>query len=423
MTSKSKSGPAATALPAAYRADWIFPVCGPPIRDGVVEIAADGRIAAVRTGRDRDAVDLGGCAVVPGLVNAHVHLEFSDLAAPLGPVRPFSQWVRNVVAHRRRRVESTEAIVQRGLNELAANGTVAAGEIATSDDVAAYANGGVDVTVFRELIGPLPEQWPALLAAAERHVAVQPAAPNLRHGLSPHAPYTVPQELFERAVELSVQYDAPIAAHLAETAAERELLADGTGELVAMMRSLDLWRDELHPRGRRPIDWLRRLATSPNGLVIHGNFLDDEELEFLAGSTLSLVYCPRTHAGFEHPPHPFRRLIERGGQVALGTDGRSSNPDLDLWQEAVFLRQRHADLRCDTILDLITSSGAAALGLADRCGVLDVGRRADFAVVRLAAPGGTEPPDLFTDGSAVAQVYRAGIAVDRPSTDSLRRIR
>ncbi|MGC1272497.1 MAG: amidohydrolase family protein [Planctomycetaceae bacterium] len=407
----------------AYRADWIFPVCGPPIRDGVLEITADGRIAAIRTGRDRDAVDFGECAVVPGLVNAHVHLEFSDLVRPLGPARPFSQWVRNVVAHRRQRLDSTEAIVRRGLNELAISGTAAAGEIATSDGIDAYASGAVDVTIFRELIGPLPEQWPALLAAAERHVAGQPAAPGLRHGLSPHATYTVPQELFERAVDLSVRYDASIAVHLAETAAERELLADGTGELVELMRSLDLWRDELHPRGRRPLDWLRRLAETPQGLVIHGNYLDDDELEFLAGSTLSLVYCPRTHSYFEHPPHPFRRVIELGGRVALGTDGRSSNPDLDLWQEAVFLRQRHADLGCDTILDLITSSGAAALGIADRCGVLDVGRRADFLVVRLAAVGGTEPPDLFADGNAVSQVFRAGIAVDRPSTDSLRRIR
>ncbi|HEX6987300.1 MAG TPA: amidohydrolase family protein, partial [Planctomycetaceae bacterium] len=270
-------------LPAAYRAAWVFPVAGPPLPDGVIEVDAAGRIVGVSSGRNRDAIDLGETAVVPALVNAHVHLEFSDLAAPVGPPRPFPEWVRNVVARRRGRTGPVEAILRRGLEEVAQTGTAAVGEIATSDAPEAYA-GGVDVTVFREVIGPLPEQWPGLLDAAERHLAEATLSPNVRLGLSPHAPYTVPQELFERSVELAERHEAPVAVHLAETAAERELLADGTGELVEMMRSLGLWRPELHPTGRRPLDWLRTLAGASRALVVHGNYLDDEELDCLAAA-------------------------------------------------------------------------------------------------------------------------------------------
>jgi cytosine/adenosine deaminase-related metal-dependent hydrolase len=231
-----------------------------------------------------------------------------------------------------------------------------------------------------------------------------------RPGLSPHAPYTVPQELFERAIGLAVRHAAPVAVHLAETAAELELLATGTGELVEMMRSLRLWRPELHPQGRRPIDWLRTLAAVPHGLVVHGNYLDDEELDFLAANeNLTLVYCPRTHAYFGHPPHPFRRLLELGGRVALGTDGRSSNPDLDLWGEARFLRTRHPDLPSGTILDLATRRGAEALGVADRHGALAPGRPANFLAVSLTGSGTDEPPDLFAAGSRVTRIFRNGV--------------
>src|SRR5689334_5451479 len=109
--------PVAQVLPAAYRAAWVFPVAGPPVRDGVIEVDAAGRIVAVRTGRNRDAIDLGDVAVVPALVNAHVHLEFSDLAAPIGPPLPFPEWVRNVVAHRRSRTGPVGPILRCGLGE------------------------------------------------------------------------------------------------------------------------------------------------------------------------------------------------------------------------------------------------------------------------------------------------------------------
>lgn len=413
-------------LPAAYRAAWIFPVSSAPVRHGVIELDVAGQIVAIRSGSDRDAIDLGEVAVVPATVNAHAHLEFSDLAAPVGPPRPFPTWIRNVVAHRRARTEPVDALIRRGFDEVARTGTALVGEIATSDDARAYRDPGPDAVVFRELIGPLPESWPAVLAAAEGALdgtsgtlesdgiqSVGFLRGRIVPGLSTHAPYTVPQQLYERLVDLAARRHAPVAVHLAETAAELDLLATGTGELVDMMRSLGLWRADLHPPGRRPLDWLNALASAPRGLVVHGNFLADDELDFLAANeNLSLAFCPRTHAYFGHPPHPFRRLLERGGRVALGTDGRSSNPDVDLWREAVFLRARHPGLPSDTILELATRRGSAALGAEDRHGSLAPGRAANFLAIRLPGPSDDRPPDLFVPGCDVVRVFRGGIELD-----------
>lgn len=398
-------------LPTAYRADWIFPGASPPVRDGVLEIDAAGHVASLRSGSDREAIDLGCVALVPGLVNAHVHLEFSDLVSPIGPAEPFPEWLRNVVAYRRGRVESTDSVIRRGLAELMRTGTVAFGEIATTDPTSDFGLHAPESVVFRELIGPSPESWPELLAVAEKHLSAGSARGAV--GLSPHAPYTVPQQLFEKSVALAGRYGAPVAVHLAETAAELELLATGTGELVEMMRAIGLWRTELQPAGRHPIDWLRPLAKAKRGLVVHGNYLDDEELDFVAANpNLSVVYCPRTHDYFGHAPHPFRRLLDRGGKVAVGTDGRSSNPDLDLWREARWLRARHPDLSSDTILDLVTRSGAQALGVTDHHGILAPGRLANFVAVRLHGPPRDRPPDLFAEELDVRRVFHRGIELD-----------
>lgn len=400
------------ASTVAYRAAWLFPVDAPPIRNAVLEVDASGRIADIRCGVDRDAIDLGCSAVVPALVNAHAHLEFSNCADPIGPAQPFTSWVRNVVAHRRSRSIPVGDSLSQGFAEARRTGTVAIGEIQTAP-AADYPDTAIDVTLFREVIGPLRHHWPALLHEAETHLRAAPGTPRV--GLSPHAPHTVPQELFEGLVETAVRHAAPVAVHLAETKDELRLLRDGTGDLVEMMKALWLWEPASHPTGRQPLDWLCKLARTARGLVIHGNYLDPAEIEFLATHPqLSLVYCPRTHAYFGHPPHPFVQLLARGGRVALGTDGRSSNPDLDLWREAEFVSARHPDLPSGTILELATKAGAEALGVGDEHGVLTVGRRANFLAVPLEPSEiGDDPPHLFATDRRKLRVFHDGIELDR----------
>ena len=110
---------------------------------------------------------------------------------------------------------------------------------------------------------------------------------------------------------------------------------------------------------------------------------------------MSIVYCPRTHAAFRHPPHPFREFLARGVRVCLGTDSLASNPDLDILAEARFVRSRYPDFPGDQLLRMVTLAGAEALGWADECGSLEAGKSADLVAVPLPDCDEADPHELL----------------------------
>lgn len=366
-----------------FKARWVIPVDRPPIENGVIEVH-DGRLAAIGSARSGEACcDLGDVAVLPGLVNAHTHLEFSLVEQPFQPARPFTDWIRTLVAYRRREFDQQFVALNLGAIEARESGTTLLGEIATLGwgEVALLPN-GPRVVAFRELIGLRPEAAESQIEIAEEWL--NRAGDIATYGLSPHAPYSVSPDLLRRSVELAKRFNAPIAMHLAETRDELEFLAHGRGEFVEMLKSFGAWPDSGVPLGRRPLDILRTLADAPRTLVVHGNYLVDDELDFLAEQPqMSVVYCPRTHEFFGHEPHPWRHLLARGVNVAIGTDGRGSNPDLSLWNELVFLRERFPDVAPSTLLELGTLAGARALGCEHDCGSITPGKRADLVAVRI----------------------------------------
>ena len=382
----------------SYAARWIFPVEAAPIENGTIQIE-NGRIRAVHAGRDGGALDLGNVALIPGLVNAHTHLEFSELAGPVQPAAPFAQWIRAVIAYRQERSTPHVEAVCQGYNEIGRSGTTLIGEIATAGwSPHVFVPPGPRVVVFRELIGLRDEQIPEQLDLARQHlqgavrnVAVSEGATavddgHVLHGLSPHAPYTVHPELFRALVDLAAEYHVPVTMHLAESRAELDLLSSGKGEIVELLRGFGLWSNGIIPRGSTPLDYLRLLAKLDRALVVHGNYLSEAEIDFLARHpNLTVVYCPRTHAYFGHAKHPWRRMLERGVSVALGTDSRASNPDLSLWRELLFLRERHREIAPETLLELGTLCGARALGVGQNSGSLTPGKSADLAIVQIAS--------------------------------------
>ena len=169
----------------------------------------------------------------------------------------------------------------------------------------------------------------------------------------------------------------PSAVHLAETAAEEELLVLHRGPFVPFLRELGVWApEELVPDVRNVL----ALFTLSPTLFIHGNYLPANAPVPPNGT---VVYCPRTHAAFGHPPHPFRHFLARGVRVALGTDSLASNPDLSVLAEARFLHERHPDVPGDVVFRLMTLSGAEALGWQDEAGSLAPGKSADLVAVPL----------------------------------------
>ncbi|MFQ5733477.1 MAG: amidohydrolase family protein [Planctomycetaceae bacterium] len=406
-------------LRRSVTARFLFPGIGAPLERGTVEIV-DGVIAAVHDRQDAAAVDLGNVAIVPGLINVHTHLEFSDLSEPIPRGDSFAAWIRGVVAHRRDRAGAVVDVVRRGLEECVQHGTTIVGEVATDDDAAARCvTGGPGVVVFREVLGFGPGAVAGQLETARAFVSRSPAFSKSRAsvksrvsrtGLSPHAPYSVHPDVWPELVRIANENGAPVAAHVAETREELEFLNRGTGPLAEMLQEFGVWRAGVIVPGTRPMDSLRILAEANRGLVVHGNYLADDEQRFLAGcDRLSLVYCPRTHAYFGHERHPWREVMRRGGNVALGTDGRASNSDLSLWRELQFLRRRSAELSDIELLQLATLNGARALGFAETTGSLAPGNRADLAVVELREVG-----NLFHAGNRVVGTMIGGEWVSRP---------
>jgi len=378
---------------------------------GCVTICGE-RIVAVDPRPAPYAVDLGDVALLPGLVNAHTHLEFSDCAVPLGHAgQPLPEWIREVIATRRSTERDAAAAIAAGLAESLRSGVTAVGEIATGGWTAAtLAAAPLDLVVYYELLGLLPERVAERLADAERFVEESADAQPWRPGISPHAPYSVHPELVIGLVRLAAAQHLPVAMHLAESREELELLAHGTGPFREMLQALGVWDPAAFPHGTRPLEYLQILAAAPRALVVHGNYLEGEELEYLAvhAERMTVVYCPRTHAYFGHERHPLPRLLALGARVALGTDSRASNPDLSLLAEMRHLARHFAEISPADVLRLGTLAGAEALGRANEMGTIEPGKLANLAVIPLPAHKANDPHELLfsSEMPATATYYR-----------------
>jgi cytosine/adenosine deaminase-related metal-dependent hydrolase len=374
-------------------------VSEPPLVGGAVTIVGQ-RIVGISHAASTQAVDLGDVAIMPGLVNAHVHLEFSALKSPLGqPGMEFTAWIRQVIAERRQ-AEPAAAALPAGAAECIRAGSTALGEISTRQHFSSADLPPLALTDFAEIICLDRRRIPEIVAAARSRLTAWAASDRYRPGISPHAPYTVHVELLDELVSLAAEQNAPLAMHLAESPAELELLATGGGAFRALLEDLGVWRPDAIPSGARPLDYLQRLARAPRSLVIHGNYLDREAIELLARQheRMAVVYCPRTHAFFDHPRHPLPELWQAGARVALGTDGRSSNPDLSLLAELRFAARRFAGLPPERLVRMATLDGAAALGIDQRSGSLTAGKFADLACVAVEPRSAIDPYEALLSG-------------------------
>ena len=406
------------------KARYVFPIAGPPIADGVVTIRGE-RIETVgpanvaeRATRGDEIVDLGNVALLPGLVNAHTHLEASDLTAPLGKAgMAFPQWIRRVIAHRAGGAFDAQAAIVQGLAECLRCGTTTVGEIAVapwSKTTAGVAQ--IDAVAFLELMGLSEQATQAQLEVARAYLQ-DPSPPagecsvrgaQLRRGLSPHAPYTAGLPLVAGAVELASRTNAPVAMHLAESPEELEFLQTGEGPFRELLEDRGKWLPGAIRPGTRPLEYLRLLAAAPRALVIHGNYLDDEEIAFVAAHAerMSVVYCPRTHAYFGHARHPLSRLLQAGASVCLGTDSRGSNPDLSLLAELRFVARQFLELSPARVLEMGTCNGARALGFEtagiDAVGTIGTGQLANLMAVALPDRDESDPHSLVLDSELPA---------------------
>lgn len=394
---------------ATLRGRWLLTGTGPPVRDGQLEIRA-GRVAYAGSRRDATGkvVDYGAAVILPGLVNAHTHLELTDLAGRVPPGRDFVNWLRKLMT---RAAESppTERTVQEAVRA-GVRQSLAAG-VTTIGDITRFpawtrpvlAESGLRGVSFGEVVaigarrGLLSDRLEAAADAAH-------ASDRLRIGLSPHAPYTVEPEALRACAARAQRDGLPMCMHLGETREEDDFVRDRTGPFADYLRGLGVWDSAIPASGCGAFELARRCGVlRPGTLIAHGNYLTDEQIDWLAEAGVSVAYCPRTHAAFGHAPHPFRRMLAAGVNVCLGTDSLASNPSLSILDELRFLHRTCPDVPPEALLQMATVNGARALKVSHEVGCLKPGRDADVVALRAVEAEFSSPFDWLLDGHTTVE--------------------
>ena len=390
-------------------ARWVFPVSGPPLDRGTITTRGDTIEAVEPRGVRTPDEDLGNVAIIPGLVNAHTHLDLSGARGLIPPTDPdhFTDWLRGVIAYRHTRTpEQVQTDIRAGLAECLRSGTTLIGDIAAEGaSWGALAEAKTRAVVYYELIG-LDEA--RIDAAWQRSGFVSGSSwdtpppdiiprlqtPQCRWGISPHSPYTV------RGLTAKLMFTIGnrSVTHVAESQPEADLLERRAGPFVSFLNDMGVYQDDAFAANWEdfltPISWNSK---PKERIIVHANYLP---ADFPFRPEHSIVYCPRTHAAFKHPPHPFREFLKRGARVCLGTDSLASNPDLDILAEARFVRSRYPDFPGDLLLRMVTLAGAEALGWADECGSLEAGKSADLVAVPLPDRDAADPHELLLEDDA-----------------------
>jgi cytosine/adenosine deaminase-related metal-dependent hydrolase len=378
-------------------ARWLVPADG-PILENVRLAIRGGLLSSIDHDRASAVIDLGDVAVIPGLVNAHTHLDLSHAGPPISASGGMADWLHAVVSWRRAHAVSPGAM-EDGIAELVRAGTTLVGDISpTGDSQRALGEAGLAGTVFREIVGLRPERYQPQL---EMHLPAMDVvmSPWVRSELSPHAPYSTAREVYRQCRQAAA--GRVLCTHWLESAEEVEYLRTGGGPIRDFLEGIGAWVEVSAPLG----DVWDECLGSARWTLVHANYLSAEDVERLSilarEGRVAVVYCPRTHAHFGHAPHPFRELLQAGVRVALGTDSLASNPDLDILAEARFLQGLVPDLDPRVILRMVTVNGVLALGWENGFGDIGVGKSATFTAVRCEESTGEVAASLFRPGSRV----------------------
>ncbi len=388
-----------------YHARWVLPVTGAPIEGGAL-VVDRGRIVDVGKAQSvsgETVRDLGDCIMLPGFVNAHAHLELTCYRGRV-PAGTLWQWFEQLMALRRRpeAAEQEREAVHLGARESLAAGVTCVGDISrTGMHVEALHSSPIRKVCFLELISGAaapPNDIDSLAALLESNTKLaQPQ--RLVIGISPHTLYTVTRDDLAAAAALAAEHATPLTMHLLETAEEAEWLRSGGGFLQAFLSRHHLPTASVAGRVRALALLHQTGLLGQRPLLAHVNYLDDLELGELAASRASVVWCPRSHRFFGHPPHRWREMLDAGINVCIGTDSMASNETLSILDELRNLRRMAPEVTPDLILEMGTSRGAAGLGLDSHLGSFRSGMCADFVAVPWDPAGPADPVLNLLDGS------------------------
>jgi cytosine/adenosine deaminase-related metal-dependent hydrolase len=380
----------------------VLPVTRPPLDDGAV-LVHGGRIMEV--GRWRDLrkysqtlhLDLGDSLLLPGLVNAHCHLDYTSMAGQFPPPRSFTDWLKQITETKSGwDLADYRESWATGAAMLLRSGVTTVGDIEAVPELLPWGwrTTPLRVISFIEMIGITGRRSPdqILEEALKKIASLDKASHPCSAHLSPHAPYSTLPALLTQSAAAARQLGLRLCTHVAESAIEMQMFTAARGEMFE-------W---LHRSGRdasdcgigSPVRHLDRCGLlSANVLAVHGNYLARGDAGLLARRQVSIAHCPRSHYYFRHEPFPLRRLLRAGVNVCLGTDSLASVVKtgrqplaLDMFAEMRALARTHSSLQPARILKMGTTNAARGLGLEGKVGEISAGAWADLIALPASSP-------------------------------------
>jgi cytosine/adenosine deaminase-related metal-dependent hydrolase len=369
-----------------YRAAWVLPIDRPPVAGGTITVDRD-LITSVDDRSIGHAVDLGDVAILPGLVNAHTHLELSWMRGRLPPLGSMPAWAASLIQLRRGLPGDPAEPIVDAIAEARASGTCLVGDVTNtlaSHDM--LADSDLSAAIFRELIGFNAADPQAVVDAAVSQIDDLTPIAWLRPAIVPHAPYSVSPALFAAIQRRAA--DRPISIHLGESDAEVQFLRDGSGAWRTLLQSIQAWNPTWTPPGCGPVEYIDRLGLLNEHLIaVHGVQFTADDLSRLAARRATVVTCPRSNCWTGAGVPPVERFYGSGVRVAVGTDSLASVDDLNLFAEIAEMRRLAPSVPARAILASATQAGADALGFGSELGTLTAGKRAQ--IIAVTVPAGT----------------------------------
>ncbi|MGQ9489084.1 MAG: amidohydrolase family protein [Armatimonadota bacterium] len=391
------------------RADWVVPVAGEPIAEGEV-VVHNGVIVDIRrrsgTRGGADVLDFGEAVILPGLVNAHTHLELTALRGAVEDL-PFFEWIRKLVDLKKGLSEPEWRISALwGALEAAASGiTTVADTTDTGTSLYAMVQTGLRGRVYQEVFAVEPDADPQrTLRNLENklqwlHRSAQGTAVEV--GVAPHTLFTVRPHILQALRDYTREKGYPVCIHAAESQDEIALLERGEGKFAQMYAERGIpWQAQ----GKHPLDILHQQGwLNERTLLVHCVHTEPRHTELLASTQTAVAHCPQSNAKLYNGIAPLNEWLALGVAVGWGTDSAVSNNTLDLFTEmrvgVLLQRARHDVDKCITsrkAVDLATLGGAQALGMAEHIGTLEPGKQADLCVVSLGKPRQFPAYDPYT---------------------------
>jgi len=351
----------------------------PVIQDAAI-IVSRGMIQEVGTyadlapGFSGEVMDLGDTFLAPGLINAHSHLELAHLRGSCPQGQGFVSWVEHLLKQPIFDLEPDA--LESACQELKRTGTFMVGDIATrfAKDMAGMLEAsGLFFVVFCEAIGEtLPKK--TFIPKGEYEAGVISVAG--------HSLYTTHKDVLVAAKAETTQKGLPFSIHLAEHDEEVAIMADGRSEFLDLLHARGRLLDFVPPE-QRPVQYAAGLGLlDETTLAVHCVKVTDQDIAMVKASGATVCLCPRSNEFIGVGRAPWEKWLASGTPLCLGTDSLASNHDLDLWNEAIYLKQHfEGELGFEDLLAMMTRNPAKIMGVGHILGTLEPGKIAAFAKV------------------------------------------